>query len=141
MDLALETGVSPRHLSFVETGKSRPSPELVIALADQLDVPLRERNSLLVAAGYAPRYPQHSFDHPSMEAVRASITRLLEAHAPYPGIAIDRHWNVVAANDSADQLTDGVPDWLLGPPTNVYRISMHPDGLAPRTIDFEEWAV
>jgi transcriptional regulator with XRE-family HTH domain len=141
MNLAYDVGVSPRHLSFVETGKSRPSPELLLAIADELDIPLRERNTLLRAAGHAPRYAQTAFEDPSMEAVRASIRRLLDAHAPYPGIAIDRHWNVVDANDEADMLTTGVPRELLGPPTNVYRVSMHPEGLAPRTLDFAKWAV
>jgi transcriptional regulator with XRE-family HTH domain len=141
MDLAYDVGVSPRHLSFVETGKSRPSPELLLAIADELDIPLRERNTLLRAAGHAPRYAQTSFDDPSMQAVRTSIRRLLDAHAPYPGMAIDRHWDVVDTNDAARLLTTGVPRELLGPPTNVYRVSMHPEGLAPRTLDFATWAL
>jgi transcriptional regulator with XRE-family HTH domain len=141
MNLALDVGVSPRHLSFVETGKSRPSPELLLAIADELEIPLRERNTLLRAAGHAPRYNQTSFADPSMDAVRASIRCLLQAHAPYPGIAIDRHWDVVDANDAAQVLTTGVPDALLAPPVNVYRVSMHPDGLAARTLDFADWAV
>src|SRR5262245_16028511 len=101
MDLALDVGVSPRHLSFVETGRSRPSPELVIALADHLDVPLRERNTLLLAAGYAPRYTQSSLDDPAMSRIRASLQRMLDAHDPYPGVVIDRHWNVVLTNRAA----------------------------------------
>jgi transcriptional regulator with XRE-family HTH domain len=141
MDLALDVGVSPRHLSFVETGRSKPSPELILALADNLDVPLRERNTLLLAAGYAPRYSQSPLDDPAREFARASVTRMLDAHHPYPGIAIDRHWNVVVANEAAFAITAGLPDSLLGPPVNVYRISLHPDGLAARTHDFAEWAV
>jgi transcriptional regulator with XRE-family HTH domain len=141
MELAYEVGVSPRHLSCVETGKARPSAELVLALADELDVPLRERNALLVAAGHAPRYSHSGFDDPSMRAVRDSIRRLLDAHEPHPGIAIDRHWNVVDANAAAGILTRGVPRALLDPPVNVYRVSMHPEGLAARTLDFAEWAV
>ena len=113
MDLALEIGVSPRHLSFVETGRSRPSPELVLAIATHLDVPLRERNTLLLAAGYAPRYSQSSFDDPSMVHARASLQRMLDAHDPYPGVVVDRSWNVVLANNAAALLTAGLPDELL----------------------------
>jgi transcriptional regulator with XRE-family HTH domain len=140
MDLALEVGVSPRHLSFVETGRSRPSPELVLALADRLVVPLRERNTLLLAAGYAPRYSHRSLDAPEMQHVRASLQRMLDAHDPYPGVVIDRRWNVVLANAGALSLVRDLPEALLGPPLNVYRACLHPDGLAPRTRNFDEWA-
>ncbi|MEY2552346.1 MAG: hypothetical protein QOC57_206 [Ilumatobacteraceae bacterium] len=140
MDLAIDVGVSTRHLSFVETGRSRPSPELVLALAHHLDVPLRERNGLLLAAGYAPRFSQMSLDAPAMDHVRASIQRMLDAHDPYPGVAIDRQWNVVIANQAAVQLTDGLPSAVLGPPMNVYRLCLHPDGLARRTTNFTDWA-
>jgi transcriptional regulator with XRE-family HTH domain len=140
MDLALEVGVSPRHLSFVETGRSRPSPELVLAIATHLDVPLRERNTLLLAAGYAPRYSQSAFDDPSMVLARASLQRMLDAHDPYPGVVVDRLWNVVLANSAAAGLTAGMPDELLELPMNVYRVSLHPDGLAARTSNFAEWA-
>jgi transcriptional regulator with XRE-family HTH domain len=140
MDLALDVGVSARHLSFVETGRSRPSPELVIALADHLDVPLRERNTLLLAAGYAPRYTQSSLDDPAMRRIRASLQRMLDAHDPYPGVVIDRHWNVVLANQAALLLAVGMPEELLGPPMNVYRVCLHPDGLARHTLNFPEWA-
>lgn len=140
MDLANEVGVSTRHLSFVETGRSRPSPELVLALAHHLGVPLREQNALLLAAGYAPRYSQADLDEPVMEHVRASIQRLLDAHDPYPGVALDRQWNVVSANGAALLLTVGIDEALLGPPLNVYRVSLHPAGLAERTTNFDEWA-
>lgn len=140
MDLALDIGVSPRHLSFVETGRSRPSPQLVIAIAEELEVPLRERNTLLLAAGYAPRYSQRGLDEPEMAQVRASIQRMLDAHDPYPGVVIDRQWNVVSANRSAEALTAGLPAHVLGPPLNVFRVSLHPDGLASRTLNLEEWA-
>jgi transcriptional regulator with XRE-family HTH domain len=140
MDLALEVGVSPRHLSFVETGRSRPSPELVLAIATHLDVPLRERNTLLMAAGYAPRYSQSAFDDPSMVHARASLQRMLDAHDPYPGVVVDRSWNVVLANNAATLLTAGLPDHLLELPLNVYRVSLHPDGLAARTTNLAEWA-
>lgn len=140
MDLALDVGVSTRHLSFVETGRSRPSPELVLALAHHLDVPLRERNTLLLAAGYAPRFGQTSIDDPSMHRVRTSIQRMLDAHDPYPGVVVDRQWNVVLTNRSAMALTIGVDPALLGPPMNVYRLCLHPDGLAARTNNFTDWA-
>ena len=140
MDLALDVGVSTRHLSFVETGRSRPSPELVLALAHHLDVPLRERNTLLLAAGYAPRFSQTPIDDPSMQRVRAGMQRMLDAHDPYPGVVIDRQWNVVLSNRAAAALTVGVDPSLLGPPMNVYRLCLHPDGLAERTTNFIEWA-
>ncbi len=140
MDLAFEVGVSPRHLSFVETGRSRPSPELVLALADRLVVPLRERNTLMLAAGYAPRFSQRPFDAPEMRSVRASVQRMLDAHDPYPGVVIDRQWNVIAANRAASALTHDLPPALAGPPLNVYRICLHPDGLSTRTLNFDDWA-
>jgi transcriptional regulator with XRE-family HTH domain len=140
MDLALDVGVSPRHLSFVETGRSKPSPELVLALAEHLDVPLRERNTLLLAAGYAPRYQETPLDAPTMTRVRAALQQLLDAHDPYPGLVLDRHWNVVATNDAAATLSSGLPEGLLGPPMNVFRVSLHPDGLAARTLNFADWA-
>jgi transcriptional regulator with XRE-family HTH domain len=140
MDLALDVGVSTRHLSFVETGRSRPSVELVLAIAHHLDVPLRERNGLLLAAGYAPRFSQMSLDDPAMEHVRASIQRMLDAHDPYPGAVIDRQWNVAMVNRAGLMLAAGVPDHVLGPPLNVYRLCLHPDGLARRTTNFTDWA-
>ncbi|MCU1430847.1 MAG: Transcriptional regulator, Cro/CI family [Actinomycetia bacterium] len=140
MDLALEVGVSPRHLSFVETGRSRPSPELVLAIADRLEVPLRERNTLLLAAGYAPRYTHRSLDDLALRQIRASLQRMLDAHDPYPGVVIDRQWNVVLANRAAGALTTALPPELAGPPLNVYRACLHPDGLAALTLNFNEWA-
>lgn len=140
MDLALEVGVSPRHLSFVETGRSKPSPELLLALSEHLEIPLRERNTILQAAGYAPRYQQTSLDDPSMASVRAALAELLDRHAPYPGIVIDRLWNSVLSNDAANRMVDQLPEDLIGPPTNVFRVSLHPDGLAARTENFPEWA-
>lgn len=140
MDLAFDVGVSPRHLSFVETGRSRPSPELVLALADRLDVPLRESNALLLAAGYAPRYPETSLDAPAMTRVQTALQRLLDTHDPYPGVVIDRCWNVVLSNRAAGALFDGLPQHLLGPPLNVFRVCLHPEGLAAVTRNFGEWA-
>lgn len=140
LDLSIDVGVSTRHLSFVETGRSRPSPELVQALAEHLDVPLRERNRLLLAAGYAPRYGERPLDDPAMAQVRASLQRLLDAHQPYPGVVIDRQWNVVLANPAALLLTEGVPAELLSPTLNVFRVCLHPDGLAARTLNLDDWA-
>jgi transcriptional regulator with XRE-family HTH domain len=109
LDLALDVGVSPRHLSFVETGRSKPSPELLLVLAERLEVPLRDRNAFLLAAGYAPRYPQTSLDDPEMRRVRAALQRMLDGHDPYPGIVIDRLWNVTLSNDAARALVDLLP--------------------------------
>lgn len=140
LDLSLSVGVSARHLSFIETGRSRPSPEMVLALAEGLDIPLRERNSLLLAAGFAPRYQAHPLEDAALSPARNAVQRLLDAHDPYPGIVIDRCWNIVGTNAAASALTAGLPGHLLGPPANVYRASLHPDGLAPRTLNFAEWA-
>ncbi|ORW30786.1 XRE family transcriptional regulator [Mycobacterium paraense] len=140
LDLSLAVGVSARHLSFIETGRSRPSPEMVLALAEGLEVPLRERNTLLLAAGFAPRYQSRSLEDAALSPARDAVQRLLDAHDPYPGIVIDRCWNIVGANAAASALTAGLPDDLLGPPANVYRLSLHPDGLAGRTLNFPEWA-
>ena len=140
LDLSLSVGVSARHLSFIETGRSRPSPEMVLALAEGLDVPLRERNTLLLAAGFAPRYRSRPLEDGALTPARDAVQRLLDAHDPYPGIVIDRCWNIVGANAAASALTAGLPTDLLGPPANVYRLSLHPDGLAGRTLNFAEWA-
>jgi transcriptional regulator with XRE-family HTH domain len=140
MDLALEVGVSPRHLSFVETGRSRASPELLLALAEHLDVPLRERNGILLAGGYAPRFSRTMLDSAEMERVRQTLERILAGHDPYPGVVIDRYWNVILANDAARRMTEGIPEHVLGPSMNIFRISLHPDGLAGQTANFEEWA-
>jgi transcriptional regulator with XRE-family HTH domain len=140
MDLAYDVGVSPRHLSFVETGRSRPSPELLLTLAERLDVPLRDRNVLLLAAGYAPQYGETPLDADAMGRVRAALQRMLDTHDPYPGIVIDRFWNVVLTNQAAGLLLQGVPVELLGPPVNVFRVCLHPDGLARRTVNFDEWS-
>ena len=140
LDLAYDVGVSPRHLSFVETGRSKPSPELLLLLADRLEVPLRERNTLLLAAGYAPRYPETALDATAMTRARGALQRLLDTHHPYPGVVIDRQWNVVLANDAASWLTATLPEQLLGPPVNVFRACLHPDGLARVTLNFPEWS-
>jgi len=139
LDLALEAGVSARHLSFVETGRSRPSAAMVLLLAEQLDVPFRDRNRLLLAAGYAPAYAQHGLGEPEMGAVRDTLDLVLRGHEPYPAVVLDRHWGLLAANRAVGLLTEGVAPELLDPPVNVLRLSLHPDGLAPRIANLAEW--
>jgi len=140
LDLASEAGISARHLSFVETGRSRPSREMLLHLAENLDVPLRERNPLLMAAGYAPTYQATDFDAPEMQSVRDAVERLLAAHEPYPAILVDRRWNLVSANRAATVLVDGVAPELIAPNCNVLRASLHPQGLAPRIVNIAPWS-
>ncbi len=140
LDLALDAEVSQRHLSFVESGRASPSREVVMRLAEQLDVPLRERNTLLLAAGYAPFYAERPLDDPAMQAARGAVDLILRAHAPHPALAVDRHWQMIAANASVAALLAGVADaGLLAPPVNVLRLSLHPRGLAPHIANLPEW--
>jgi transcriptional regulator with XRE-family HTH domain len=139
MDLALEAEISTRHLSFLETGRSQPSREMVLHLAEQLEIPLRERNVLLVAAGFAPVYSQRSLDDPALDAARQAVELVLKGHEPYPALAIDRHWSLVAANAALMPLIGDVDPALLKPPANVLRLSLHPGGLARRIVNFSEW--
>lgn len=141
LDLANEAEVSPRHLSFVETGRSRPSRELVAHLARCLEVPLRERNALLLAAGYAPAHPETPLGAEEMASVRAALDKVLAGHEPHPALIVDRRWDLVAANRAAMAvLAAGVSPALLEPPVNVLRVSLHPEGLAPRIANFAEWS-
>jgi transcriptional regulator with XRE-family HTH domain len=141
LDLALEAEVSARHLSFVETGRSRPSRELVLHLAEHLEVPLRERNSLLLAAGYAPSYRQRSLDADELEPVRDALDKILRGHEPFPAVVVDRRWDIVAANASLLELLGPlVAPQLLEPPANALRITLHPDGLAPHIENLAEYA-
>src|SRR5215475_1069092 len=139
LDLSIEADISGRHLSFVETGRSQPSRDMVLRLADTLDVPLRERNHLLLAAGYAPVYGEAPLDAPQMAAVRQAIRLVLKAHEPYPATVIDRAWNLIDANATIALLTAGVAPELLEPPVNVLRLSLHPQGVAPNIINLGEW--
>jgi transcriptional regulator with XRE-family HTH domain len=139
LDLALETGVSARHVSFLETGRSQPSREMVLRLADQLDVPRRERNPMLLSAGYAPAYPMHTLDHEEMAPVRDALDMILGGYQPYPALAVDRSWNLVAANPSVALLTGSAHADLLAPPVNVLRLSLHPRGLAPAILNLAQW--
>jgi len=139
LDLALEADISTRHLSFIETGRSQPSREMLLLLAEQLDIPLRERNVIMVAAGYAPIYSERSLDDPALQSVRQAVDLVLKGHDPYPALAVDRHWSLVAANDALYPLIEGVDPALLRPPVNVLRLSIHPAGLARRIVNFTEW--
>jgi transcriptional regulator with XRE-family HTH domain len=140
LELANGSAISARHLSFVETGRSKPSREMVLHLADRLEVPLRDRNRLLLAAGYAPIFGERPFDAEELAPVREALTRFLDAHAPYPAIVVDRHWNLLLGNRASTLLSDGVAPELLEPPVNVHRIALHPLGMAPRIANFEKWS-
>src|SRR6202012_4717630 len=128
LDLAGDAEISARHLSFVETGRAAPSREMVLKLAERLEVPLRERNVLLVAAGFAPAFPQRTLDDPALKAARHAIDLVLKAHEPNPALGVDRHWNLVSANRMVAPLMDGIPQRLLGQPFNVMRLAFHPEG-------------
>jgi transcriptional regulator with XRE-family HTH domain len=140
LELARTSAVSTRHLSFIETGRARPSREMVLHLARRLDVPLRERNRLLLAAGYAPVFGERSLNEPEMAPVLEALDRFLAAHEPYPALVLDRHWNIVAANRVIDFLTEGVAAELLAPPANALRIALHPQGMAPRIVNLADWS-
>ncbi len=139
LDLALDAEISTRHLSFVETGRAQPSREMVLHLADQLDIPLRERNVILVAAGFAPVFRERALDDPAMAAARRAVDLILAGHEPYPALVVDQRWNLVAANRMVAPLLEGVDPDLLTPPMNVMRLSLHPRGLAARTVNAAEW--
>jgi transcriptional regulator with XRE-family HTH domain len=138
LELANRVEVSTRHVSFVETGRSRPSREMVLRLAEHLDVPLRDRNQLLLAAGYAPVYSEASLHSPAMLAIRTTLRRLLTAHEPYPALVVDRWWNIVEANACVDIFTTDVDPTLLAEPINALRLTLHPDGVADRIINLAE---
>ena len=137
LELALKAGTTQRHLSFIESGRSAPGREMVIRLAESLSLPLRERNQLLLAAGYAPAYPETPLDGPGVAPVLTALTHILDAHMPYPAIIIDRYGEIVAANAGQRILADGSAAHLHG---NAYRLALHPDGMAPRIANFPEWA-
>ncbi|MGD3111295.1 helix-turn-helix domain-containing protein [Streptomyces sp. YGL11-2] len=139
LELALRADSSARHISFIETGRARPSQEMVLRLAEHLDVPVRERNALLIAAGYAPSFPETPLDDPSMTALRAGLERMLTGYEPYPALVVDGTYHVRAANNGMALLLDGIDPALLEPPLNAMRITLHPGGLAPRIRNFLEW--
>ncbi len=139
LELSVQADISTRHLSFVETGRSRPTPQMIVRLTEHLDVPLRERNQLLLAGGYAPAYPQHRLDAPELASVRSALRQVLAGHEPFPALVMNRQWELVEANAAVGVLLQGVADHLLAPPVNVLRVSLHPDGLAPRIANLPQW--
>ncbi|WP_199577519.1 helix-turn-helix domain-containing protein [Streptomyces sp. CRB46] len=139
LELALRADSSARHISFIETGRSRPSEEMVLRLAEHLDVPVRERNALLLAAGYAPHYPETPLDDPALDALREGMERLIRGYEPYPALVVDATYRVLAANRGILMLLDGLPEHLLQPPVNAMRLTLHPEGLAPRIRNLREW--
>lgn len=139
LDLATQAEISTRHLSFVETGRSRPTPQMIVRLTEHLEVPLRERNLLLLAGGYAPAYPQHCLDDPELAGVRNALRLILDAHAPYPALVLDRWWNMIEGNTAVAALLDNCAPHLLEPPVNVLRLTLHPDGLASHITNLAQW--
>ena len=139
LDLSLQAGVSARHLSFVETGRSRPSSRLILRLSEHLEVPLRHRNALLLAGGFAPAYPEHALGTPPLSAVTEAMRQVLHGHLPNPALAVDRRWELVDANDAVAALLRGAAPHLLEPPVNVLRLSLHPEGIAPRIANLGQW--
>jgi transcriptional regulator with XRE-family HTH domain len=139
LDLSGRAGVSARHLSFVETGRSRPTREMILRLAEQLDVPLRSRNELLLAGGFAPAYSESDLDGPPLAEILTGLRQVLTGHGPCPAVLVDRHWTMVDANAAVTRLTGDCAPELLEPPVNVLRLALHPDGLAPRTENLAEW--
>ena len=139
LDLASEAEISSKHLSFLETGRSQPSRDMLLHLAAQLAIPLRERNLLLIAAGYAPVFPERSLEDPALDVARKAVELVLAGHQPSPALAVDRHWTLIASNNAIPPLLVGVDAALLQPPINVLRLSLHPAGLAPRIANLPEW--
>jgi transcriptional regulator with XRE-family HTH domain len=139
LDLAIQADISARHLSFVETGRSRPTPAMILRLTEHLQVPLRERNVLLLAGGYAPAYPQHGLQAPELDSIRAALRQVLAGHEPYPAVVIDRWWDMLDSNAGVALLVEGCAPELLEPPVNVLRLSLHPDGMAPRIVNLGQW--
>jgi len=140
LELALKAGTTQRHLSFIESGRSVPGREMVIRLTESLGLPLRERNELLLQAGYAPAYPQQPLDSAALAPVMDALRHIMAAHRPYPAIIVDRAGDIVAANPAQSLLFEGCAGWLLAPPVNAYRVALHPEGMAPRIANFPEWA-
>ncbi|MEU1589749.1 helix-turn-helix transcriptional regulator [Micromonospora sp. NPDC005710] len=139
LELSIEVGVSARHLSFVETGRSRPSPDLILRLAEHLEMPLAERNTTLLAGGYAPVFPRHELGDPELAPVRAAVRQILDAHRPYPALLVDKHWHLIEANPAVALFTADAQPHLLAAPINVLRLSLHPDGMAPRIVNLPAW--
>lgn len=139
LDLSLQAGISARHLSFVETGRSKPSSGLILRLSEELDVPLRERNALLLAGGFAPAYPERGLEAPPLSAVTEAMRQVITAHMPNPALAVDGHWELIDANDAVFAMVAGTAPELMEPPINVLRVSLHPDGMAPSIVNLAQW--
>lgn len=139
LELANEAEVSARHVSFLETGRANPSRDMLIKLADRLEIPLRERNALLLAGGFAPVYAERPLDDPDLRAARQAVDLVLAGHEPFPALAVDQHWTMITANRAVTPLLEGIPGELLTPPVNVLRVSLHPDGLLPRIVNARQW--
>jgi transcriptional regulator with XRE-family HTH domain len=139
LELALEAEISTRHLSFVETGRAAPSRRMILTLAERLEIPMRERNVLLVAGGFAPQFPERDFASTELRGAREVIDLVLKGHLPYPAFAIDRRWNILASNRSLPRIYEGVAEELITPPVNALRLTLHPKGMAPRVINLGEW--
>lgn len=140
LELAVRAGTTQRHVSFIESGRSTPGRAMIIRLAESLEVPIRERNELLLAAGFAPAYPQRELDDPQLAPVRTALERVLHGHLPYPAGIVDRHGDLISANAGFHMITRGVDPHLLTPPVSVPRVLLHPRGLAPRIVNLDEWA-
>jgi transcriptional regulator with XRE-family HTH domain len=139
LELSLQAEISTRHLSFVETGRSKPTPQMILKLTEQLEVPLRERNTVLLAGGYAPAYPDGALEGPEQSVVREALRHVLAGHSPHPAVVVNRWWELVDANPAVALLTSGSAPWLLEPPVNVLRLSLHPEGMAPRIVNLPAW--
>jgi transcriptional regulator with XRE-family HTH domain len=139
LELAGAADISARHMSFLETGRSSPSRAMLLRLAERLDIPLRERNALLLSAGYAPMYSERRLDDPALEQARKAVQLVIQGHHPYPALAIDRHWTLVASNSALTSLLTGIDSRLLEPPVNVLRLGLHPQGVAPRVANYTPW--
>jgi transcriptional regulator with XRE-family HTH domain len=139
LDLSIQADISARHLSFVETGRSQPTSGMILRLSEQLEVPLRERNALLLAGGYAPAYPEHSLDEPELARLRVALRQILTGHEPYPALVVNRWWEMLDGNAAVAVLTEGCDPALLAPPVNALRVSLHPDGMASRIANLPEW--
>lgn len=139
LELSIRADISTRHLSFVETGRSKPTPEMIVRLSEHLEVPLRERNQLLLAGGYAPAYPERGLDAPELAGVREALRLILAGHEPYPALVLNRLWEMLDANSAVAGLVTGCAPHLLEPPVNALRLSLHPDGMAPRIRNLAQW--
>jgi transcriptional regulator with XRE-family HTH domain len=139
LELSLRAEVSARHLSFVETGRAAPGRALILRLGEELQIPLRERNTLLVTAGFAPIFQHRRFDDPALDSVRAILDLAVEKQKPFPAYVIDRHWTVVASNAAVPELYEGVAPELIRSPINVIRLMLDPRGMAPRIVNFAAW--